>query len=224
VPAGGGGLSDPTGLTFGPDGNLYTSSRGTNSVLRTKAAVAAGTVTLTLTAQDSFGNVATGYRGTVHFSSSDPRAILPADYTFTAADAGLHTFSPTFKTAGTQSLTATDTANAAVACVQSVTVSPAAASRLLLSAPASVRAGARFSLTVTVVDAYGNVITGYRGTLTFRNSDSSARLPTNYTFTETDQGVHTFTGLVLRRRGKQTITVTDTLSSALTASVLIDVR
>ena len=45
----------------------------------------------------------------------------------------------------------------------------------------------------------------------------------NYTFVSGDQGVHTFTGLVLRKRGKQTITVTDTLDSSLTASVLIDV-
>jgi hypothetical protein len=48
-------------------------------------------------------------------------------------------------------------------------------------------------------------------------------LPRNYTFTAADQGVHTFTGLVLRKRGKQTVTVTDTLSSAVTASVSIDV-
>jgi hypothetical protein len=48
---------------------------------------------VTVTAQDAFGNTATSYTGTVHFVSSDPRgAILPADYTFTAADAGVHTF------------------------------------------------------------------------------------------------------------------------------------
>ena len=74
------------------------------------------------------------------------------------------------------------------------------------------------------MDAYGNVVTDYRGTLAFRSSDAKATLPRNYRFTASDQGVHTFTGLVLRRRGTQTITVTDTLASSLTASVLIDVR
>ena len=74
-----------------------------------------------------------------------------------------------------------------------------------------------------MVDAYGNVVTGYRGTIRFRSSDPAAKLPTNYTFTAADHGVHTFTGLVLRKKGKQTITVTDTLDSSLTASVLIDV-
>jgi hypothetical protein len=35
--------------------------------------------------------------------------------------------------------------------------------------------------------------------------------------------VHTFVGLVLRKRGSQTIAITDTLNSSLTASVLENV-
>src|SRR5262249_30488364 len=111
----------------------------------------------TVTAWDAYGDRATGYRGTVRFTSSDAQAVLPGNSTVTAVDAGMHSFSAVLKTAGTQSLTAADTTNAAIAGTQSVTVNPAAASRLLLSAPASVKAGAKFSLTVTVVDAYGNV-------------------------------------------------------------------
>src|SRR5262249_33533996 len=175
------------------------------------------------TARDPYGNRATGYSGAVHFTSSDARAVLPGNYTFTAADTGLHTFSAVLKTAGTQSLTATDTSKAAIAGTQSVTINPAAASRLVLSGPSSVRASPAFSLTVTVVDVYGNVATGYRGTIAFRSSDSTAKAPRNYTFTAADQGVHTFTGLVLKKKGKQTITVTDTLDSSLAGSALIDV-
>jgi Bacterial Ig domain len=63
---------------------------------------------LTLTVKDQAGNVATGYRGTVHFSSSDLSASLPADFTFSAADAGVHTFEVALQTVGTQSVTATD--------------------------------------------------------------------------------------------------------------------
>ena len=63
---------------------------------------------VTVTAYDAYGNVATGYTGTVTFTSSDGQAALPASYTFTAADAGTHTFSVTLETAGTQSITATD--------------------------------------------------------------------------------------------------------------------
>jgi CSLREA domain-containing protein len=74
-------------------------------------AITAGTATtFTVTALTATGSVATGYTGTVHFTSSDPKAVLPADYTFKTADNGTHTFSMTLNTAGTQSLTATDTA------------------------------------------------------------------------------------------------------------------
>src|SRR5262249_31321208 len=141
----------------------------------------------------------------------------PGNYTFTAADAGLHTFTAVLKTAGTQSLTATDTASATVAGTQSVTVNPAAASRLLLSTPAIVNAGAQFSLTVTVVDGYGNVVTGYRGTIAFRSSDPTANLPRNYTFTAADQGVHTFS-VTLSTPGTQSITTTDTATASITGS------
>jgi hypothetical protein len=58
---------------------------------------------------DDYGHVATGYTGTVHFTSSDPGAALPADYTFTAADAGSHTFSGvTLVTVGEQTVLVVD--------------------------------------------------------------------------------------------------------------------
>ena len=69
---------------------------------------------MTVTAYDAYGNVATGYTGTVALSSSDPQAVLPANYTFTTADAGSHGVAVTLDTAGTQSITATDTATASL--------------------------------------------------------------------------------------------------------------
>ncbi|MFO0957417.1 MAG: hypothetical protein U0800_08105 [Isosphaeraceae bacterium] len=48
--------------------------------------------TFTVTVRDTIGQVATGYTGTIYFSSSDVKAGLPASYTFTAADAGVHAF------------------------------------------------------------------------------------------------------------------------------------
>jgi parallel beta-helix repeat protein len=64
----------------------------------------------TVVALDDSGRVVTDYAGTVHLASSDPQAVLPADYTFTAADAGSHTFSVTFNTAGTQTVDVSDDA------------------------------------------------------------------------------------------------------------------
>ena len=60
---------------------------------------AAGTAfSVTVTALQPNGAVDPNYRGTVHFTSTDPAALLPDDYTFTAADAGTHTFLSTFET------------------------------------------------------------------------------------------------------------------------------
>jgi streptogramin lyase len=68
-----------------------------------------GTVSVTVTALDAFGNTATDYSGTVTLSSTDTSAALPTAYAFTSADAGVHTFAwVTMNTAGSQTLTATD--------------------------------------------------------------------------------------------------------------------
>jgi hypothetical protein len=51
----------------------------------------------------------------------------------------------------------------------------------------------------------------------------SPTLPHNYAFTTRDNGVHTFTNLILRTKGLQTITVTDTVNSTITVSLVINV-
>jgi len=65
----------------------------------------------TVTAQDQFNNTATTYGGTVHFSSTDGAAVLPANTTLVN---GVGNFSATLKTLGNQTITATDTSNAAI--------------------------------------------------------------------------------------------------------------
>ena len=65
---------------------------------------------------------ATTYTGTVTFASTDAVAYLPAQYTFTTADAGAHDFVTTLNTAGMQSLTSTDTADSGLTATDSTTV------------------------------------------------------------------------------------------------------
>jgi uncharacterized delta-60 repeat protein len=174
--------------------------------------------TLTLTAVDAYGNTATGYAGTIHFSSTDPQAVLPSDYTFTSSDAGRHTFSVTFQTAGSQSLTATDTTDNSVAGSQTgITVTPAIAASLALSDVPSTTAGTAFRVTLTAKDAYGNTATAYAGTVHFSSSDPQAVLPANYSFTSADQGQHTFSA-TLETAGSQVLTATDTANSSFTVS------
>jgi hypothetical protein len=67
--------------------------------------------TFTVTALLPDNTPATGYTGTVHFTSTDPQAILPRDYTFTGLEPGAqHTFGAVLYTLGLQTITATDTA------------------------------------------------------------------------------------------------------------------
>ncbi|MGO9598661.1 MAG: DUF4082 domain-containing protein, partial [Isosphaeraceae bacterium] len=189
-------------------------------------ATAGNAFNVTVTAQNAGNQTVTGYTGTVHFSSSDVQAGLPANYTFTAADNGTHTFSVTLKTAGSQTVTATDTVTSSITGSATVAVSPAAASTLVVTAPTSATAGAAFSVTVTAKDLYGNTATGYLGTVQFTSSDSQTGviLPANYNFTAADAGVHTFTnGVTLETAGSQTVTATDTGTSSITGKATVTV-
>jgi uncharacterized repeat protein (TIGR03803 family) len=212
-----------TGISINPAATaalVFTGGPANGSVI-----TAGSPFTETLAAEDAYGNTTPVYTGTVHFTSSDPQAVLPANYTFTSGDAGQHTFSITLKTAGTQSVTATDTVTSSfTATANGIDVIAAAAAKFVLSAPSSVTHGVAFSVTLTVEDAYGNVATGYTGTVHFSSSDATATLPKSYTFTAADAGVHTFVNqVILRRKGKQTLTATDTLNSALTAIDTVNV-
>jgi hypothetical protein len=183
--------------------------------------VAGAAFSVTVTARDPYNNVATGYRGTISFSSTDARAALPAAYGFSAADAGVHTFTNgvTLVTAGNQTLSVTDgTLNTSAATA----VQPGTATVLQLTGvPTSTAAGAAFSVTVTALDQYNNVASGYRGTVHFSSTDTRATLPANYTFTAADSGVHTYTnGVTQFTAGNQTISVTDGTLNASAATAV----
>src|SRR5205085_12283946 len=84
---------------------------------------------------DAFNNTATGYAGTVHFTSTDGAATLPADSTLVS---GVKTFTNavTLKTAGSRTITATDTLTGSITGTSaSVAVSAAGASHYSVSAP-----------------------------------------------------------------------------------------
>jgi uncharacterized delta-60 repeat protein len=80
---------------------------------------------ITVTADEASGNLNPNYTGTVHFTSGDAKAVLPADYTFTADDAGVHTFTSAFvlRERGTDTLTATDLVSSALTATDSISVS-----------------------------------------------------------------------------------------------------
>jgi len=151
---------------------------------------------LTATAQDTYGNVATAYTGshslTFSGASASPTGINPtvsdstgADVVFGAAtatnfNAGVATVSGAanglvklYKT-GSTSLTATDgTLLTPVALV--VTVAPGPAVKFAFSASAtSIAAGGSSNLTTTAQDSYGNTVTTYTGSHNLTYSGASA--------------------------------------------------
>jgi sugar lactone lactonase YvrE len=78
----------------------------------TAASVVAGVpFTIRVRALDSLGETVTGYNGTVAFTSSDPGFVNPGTLTLSG---GAGKTSVTLETAGTQTITATDTTNSAL--------------------------------------------------------------------------------------------------------------
>ncbi len=182
---------------------------------------AGATFSLVVNVYDAAGIPVTNYTGTIHFSSTDPRAVLPADYTFLPSDHGSKTFGGVaLITAGTWSLTVTDVANAALTDSRSIinVIADNAASFVVSNFPGQATAGVVSSLTVTALDVYGNVANRYVGTVHFSSTDPKAVLPADYTFLPSDLGSKIFGGFALQTAGTWSLTVTDAASATVTGS------
>jgi hypothetical protein len=182
------------------------------------ASTTAGTAfNVTVTALDAANNIATGYTSTIHFTSTDSQAALPVDYTFLAGDNGSKTFSAMLKTAGNQTITATDTVNAAITGTSStINVIAGAATHYALLAPGAATPGTPFNFTVTALDQFNNTATSYLGTTHFTSSNA-ATVPGDYTFIAGDNGSHIFSA-TLNNTGNQSITATDTVTPTITGT------
>jgi hypothetical protein len=202
--------------------NLQPRPAAQLGVVVVKSFAAGSAHSVTVTALDASGAVAAGYRGTIHFTSSDPAADLPADYTFTEADKGVHYFfyEVRLKTAGLQSVSATDVATSIAGSQTAISVGSGVATTFALSvSPDPYRIRAPATVKVVALDAYGNVSAGYRGTVHFTSSDPTARLPADYTFTANDRGAHEFVSeLALEGPGSQSVTAVDTANSSIEGS------
>jgi hypothetical protein len=193
------------------------------------ATVAGSPFDVTVAALDPYGNADPTYTSTVTFTSTDPASgsVLPADYTFVAADKGTRTFSRgvTLLSAAARTITVTDKSNANFTASASVLVIPAPATNLVLSAPGSAVAGTAFDVTVTAFDPYGNVDSNYSGTVTFHSTDTyPGVVPSDYTFSSADQGTHTFAGgVILFTAQAHVLTAQDTANASLTVSAGVTV-
>ena len=139
---------------------------------------------------DAFGNTLTGYKAKVKFSSTDTQASLPTDYAFSATDAGVHTFNVALKTATPNgvvwSFNVVDASNAAtLATLTNFEVTNAVASKFVLNVPSNITAGTPFSIKLTALDAYGNTVKNYFGTVHFANTAGIAGHWIGQTLTDT---------------------------------------
>jgi Galactose oxidase, central domain len=182
------------------------------SVTAPSAATAGTSFSITVTAFDASNNVVTSYAGTVHFTSPDTQALLPANSTLTN---GVRNFSATLKTLGSQTVKATDTVTASITGTSNaITVASNAATHFSFTTPASFVKGTAFNFTVTALDAANNVASGYSGTVHFTSTDAVAVLPANSTLTN---GVANLAA-TLKTAASQTITATDTVTAAITGT------
>jgi len=90
-----------------------------------------------------------------------------------------------------------------------VRVRGAGAAGLFMTITSIATVGAPFGATVRIVDQFGNNAADYAGTVALTSSDPLATLPAPYTYGAKDVSQHTFTGLVMRTPGTQTVTATD---------------
>lgn len=88
-------------------------------------------------------------------------------------------------------------------------VVPGAALTVLLSKGADCVAGTPFELHAAAVDAYGNVDTRFNGSLSFQKP--STGLPATYQFSDADNGLHTFKGVVPNALGSAPFVVEATV-------------
>jgi hypothetical protein len=109
---------------------IQVAGPATQLVLAAPSTTVSGAMfSITVTAEDALGIQTVAYRDTVHFSSTDSTASLPADYTFVRNDNGVHTFvnNLILRQVGTQTITVTDKSSPSVKGQAVVTVTAAAA-------------------------------------------------------------------------------------------------
>ncbi|HEY4355009.1 MAG TPA: MBG domain-containing protein [Acidobacteriaceae bacterium] len=196
------GASSPVTQVMSLNGTATPGVVATSIVLSGLANTTAGTAqTVTVKAYDASSNVAATYRGTVTFSSTDTASgVLPAAYTFTAADNGVHSFTVTLKTADDRQTVFVTDGSLSTSVAVKVSAAAAVSFAPTLGTPQSAFINTQFSarLVGKVVDAYGNGVPGITVTFSVPASGASATLSTTFPLTTDSLGE---AGLVVTANG-----------------------
>jgi hypothetical protein len=196
----------------------------------TPAAQTAGTaVNVTVNAVDANWNLVGTATNTVGLTASDSNATLPAN---TALVAGTKALSVTFKTVGSQTVTASDTTDGtkSPSTSSAITVNAGAFAKLQLlmpgetaapgtssgktGTPLAQTAGVAFNVTVNAVDANWNLI-GTNDTVSITSSDANAALPGNAALVS---GTQTFS-VTLKKAGTSTVSASDVTNAGIAGNI-----
>ena len=188
------------------------------------SSVPAGTAEkFTVEAFNANGTEDTTYSGTVLFTSSDANAQFSSNDTTLSGGSG--SFTVTFETPGSQSVTATDTSNSSTTGSETgIVVTGPVAELIFIQQPSNASVNGTISPAVTVEekDQLGNVLTSDNtGQITLTlTSSNGATLSGGGTVTVSD-GVATFSNLSVNTAGTYTLTATEGGLSATSSSFTI---
>ena len=175
--------------------------------------IQAGSVnTFVLTANDELGATIQGYRGTVHFASTDALAALPADYTFVLSDNGTHNYSVTFNTAGIQSVSAVDIIDGSVNGIRGNILVKAITSTALSSSGNASAQGQSITFVASVTSATpgagipDGLVTFQDGTIALASVSLNASGQAVYATAQLPVGIHNISGIFTGGMGYITCT------------------
>lgn len=192
------------------------------------AQTAGSAVTVTVNAVDANWNLVNSITDNIGITSSDASATLPSNAVLVA---GTKTYSVTFKTAGSATVTATDVTDGAKTAntSPSTTVNAGAFSKMQVLVPGETAApgtvtgktgtpsaqnlGTAFLVTVNAVDANWNLVSS-TNTIGITSSDGAATLPSNAALVA---GTKTYS-ITLNTSGSATVTATNISDGTKTAN------
>ena len=171
-----------TGLTSATQGETVVAATNRLVFTTTTQTLTAGVLSSTITVQEQnqLGNAITTAETVNLFSTNTSTGVFKntSGSTITSVSIAAGSSTASFKyidtLAGTPTLTAA--ATGFTSATQGETVKAAAATHFSVSAPSSVTAGSPFSVTVTALDQFNNIATGYTGTVHFSHERQWLRL------------------------------------------------
>jgi hypothetical protein len=211
----------------------------THFAVSAPAASAAGNLfVFEVSALDQSNSIAPGYSGTVLFTSSDSQGSFSTSSA--TLNGGIGFFAADLKTAGAETIFATDSVTSSISGSSSpISITAIAASHFVVTPAAApnfpgvpaaypttpgaatsfVSTGSPAVFSVVAEDPYNNLATSYAGTVGFSSSDLAAILPVNGTLAA---GVGSFSA-TLQTAGNQVISVSDVNSPTIagTSSALV---